>query len=469
VNLRTLVIAVLVLLALGTYVFVVEILGGKERQSAEEWESKVFKVNDWSEVKTIEIWNYQQHVVFEKTSETEDDETWQMRKPFDWPVDKSNFNSLLSTLQFVEIDKRIDGKGKDLAQFGLARPPRIIVVKTGTKSLELLVGELAPVGSSVYVKYPDSDYIFMVSSILDRQLRHPPFYFRDKRVFRVKAGDIDAVELEAEGELLYRLERDEQGWTATKPAELPADSEVVNGLLSKIDALTIRAIPTEEVSSLEAYGLASPHRLLRITMASGEQKTLRISSQSGKAAERVFAKRDEWTQLLEIDKSALSEFDLALEELRDRRVTRMAMDDVKEIVLTISERELKVWRSEDGHWHVEPVPEGKQVNEFWASNLAFHALKMKVAEFVSESPSEAELEKWGLKSPAVRVEISSKDGIIAGFSLGDEAGENRRYGQLSNGAAVIFEDPDMSDFLEPDKMLWEDEKSSEEQDGKDND
>ncbi|HDH96373.1 MAG TPA: DUF4340 domain-containing protein, partial [Proteobacteria bacterium] len=158
---RTLVIAALVLIALGAYVVVVEVIGGKKRQAAEEWESKLFKINDWDEVKTIEIWNYQQHMVFEKVGTSEDEQEWWMRKPFNWLADKGNFNSLLSTLQFAEIDKRIDGKGKDLDQFGLAKPPRIIVVKTETRTLEVLVGELAPVGNSVYVKYPDSDYIFM--------------------------------------------------------------------------------------------------------------------------------------------------------------------------------------------------------------------------------------------------------------------------------------------------------------------
>ncbi len=466
---RTLVIAALVLIALGAYVVVVEVIGGKKRQAAEEWESKLFKINDWDEVKTIEIWNYQQHMVFEKVSTSEDEEEWWMRKPFNWLTDKSNFNSLLSTLQFAEIDKRIDGKGKDLDQFGLAKPPRIIVVKTGTRTLEVLVGELAPVGNSVYVKYPDSDYIFMVSGVLDRQLKHPPFYFRDKRVFRIETDAIRAIEFEKNGKLAYRIEKGKKGWKVVKPKELPADEDAVDRLLSKISALRIGSIPAEEFSSLEAYGLDRPAKVLRITTESGEQKTLRVSSRSGKNKRRVFAKRDEWTQLLEIDKDALSSFDLTPDRLRDRRVARLDMDEVKEVALVFPDREVKVWRSEDSHWHAEPVPEGKKVNEFWASNLGYHALKMKVDEFLSETPTDAELEKWGLKQPEVRVEIRAKDGKIIWFSLGKEAGENRRYGQLSSGVAVIFDDPDMSDFLEPDKTLWEEEKPSEEKDGKDND
>ncbi|HDH97450.1 MAG TPA: DUF4340 domain-containing protein, partial [Proteobacteria bacterium] len=372
-------------------------------------------------------------------------------------------------LQFAEIDKRIDGKGKDLDQFGLAKPPRMIVVKTETRTLEVLVGELAPRGNSVDVKYPVSDYIFMVSGVLDRQLKHPPFYFRDKRVFRIETDAIRAIEFEKDGKLAYRIEKDEKGWKVVKPKELPADEDAVDRLLSKISALRIGSIPAEEFSSLEAYGLDRPAEVLRITTESGEQKTLRVSSQSGKNKRRVFAKRDEWTQLLEIDKDALSSFDLTPDRLRDRRVARLDMDEVKEVALVFPDREVKVWRSEDSHWHAEPVPEGKKVNEFWASNLGYHALKMKVDEFLSEAPTDAELEKWGLKQPEVRVEIRAKDGKIIWFSLGKEAGENRRYGQLSSGAAVIFDDPDMSDFLEPDKTLWEEEKPSEEKDGKDND
>jgi len=461
-KLRTLIIAALILIALGTYIFVVEIIGGKESESTQQWGKKLFKLSDWNEVKSIEIWNYQQHVVFENLGKDKDgEEVWQIRKPVDWPADRYNFDSILSTLEFIEIDKKLSSKGKNLSEFGLDRPPRIIVVKTSTKSLELLVGELSPVGDSVYVKYPDSEDIFMVSAILDRQLKRPPFYFFDKSIFRAKKADIKTVEYELRGKPLYKIEKEESGWQLKYPGELAVDSEEMDKLLSKIEELKISAIAADATSSLEAYGLASPEKVLRISTMSGEARALLVSSQLTKEYDKFFAKRDSWPQLLEIDKDALDGFDLAISQLRDKKITHLDIKEVKEIAFVFPDRELKVWQTEDSHWHVEPIPKGKTFSEFWASNLGLHALKEKAAEFVSDSPTSEELERWGLTKPMARVEIRAKNGRIDGFKLGAQAGEDRRYAQLLSGPVIILEDPEMHDFLEPDKTLWENKTTPE--------
>lgn len=468
-KLRTLVIALLILVALGVYVFIVEIKGATEKLKTEQYEKKVFKINDWSEVKTIEIWNYQQHMVFEKLGKDgSGEENWQMRKPVDWPVDSSNFNSILSTFEFLEIEKKISGKDKKLSDFGLAKPPRIIVVKTNTKTLELLVGGLSPVGDSVYVKYPESDDILMVSAILDRQLKNPPMYFRDKRVFRVKANDIKGIEYKQRGKLLYKLEKINSDWHLKQPVELLADSVEVEKLLSKIEEMKIGYIPIEEISSLESYRLDSPEKTLTIYLNSGETQTLLVSSQLNKDGNRVFAKRDSWTQLLEIDKDVIAEFNLSTNQLRDKKVAHIEVKDLKEIVFKFADREIKLWATDDEHWHAEPIPDGKKLSEFWASNIGFHALKMRAKDFVTDSPTDKELKQWGLAKPTLKVEIIAKSGKIEGFELGNEAGKNRWYARLlSGGQVVILEDPNMDDFLQPEKSLWE--EATEEKDGKDND
>ena len=104
-----------------------------------------------------------------------------------------SFQSITSSLSSLDIERVVDEKPADLAQYGLA-PARIDVsfkVKGQAAREAHPARRQDATGGDIYAKLPDSPRVFLVSSYLESTFKKDPFSLRDKAILKVDRAKVD--------------------------------------------------------------------------------------------------------------------------------------------------------------------------------------------------------------------------------------------------------------------------------------
>jgi len=170
-NTRNTVILVVVLIALGAYVYFGEMGGGRSSASATPTPSAAtlwqFPANN---IKRIEVHDMQTKQNARLVKDT--DGAWQIEAPIVDVADPTRLNSLTSRLAKITASRVITNPPADLAPFGLVTytlTAKIGLTENQTRTLQ--VGDKNPQGFSYYVQQGDSSTIYLVTSSLIDDLR----------------------------------------------------------------------------------------------------------------------------------------------------------------------------------------------------------------------------------------------------------------------------------------------------------
>ena len=174
------------------------------------------------------------------------DTGWRMAAPDVVAADNTEVESLISTLQNLEVDQVILPSATKLEDFGLAPPQlKVSVVQAGSaQPLEILLGQKSPTGGGLYAKVPNSPRVFTVPSYVESSLEKKPFDLRDRDLLHIKR---DAVKvLEVEGPSSFTLVRGPSGEFAfTAPLATRAGRWGVDSLLSGLEGVKMDSIAAE--------------------------------------------------------------------------------------------------------------------------------------------------------------------------------------------------------------------------------
>lgn len=172
---RTTIIIVIVFVALGALVYLLEVRGGQEAPQAE---GRVpifsFALNDVVVLEVTDRVSDERMVVRREAGEP-----WLMLEPFESEADEARIEGLLDRLSTLQSSRVIEEDQTDLEAFGLSEPS--LEVKVGLRegaSQVLLVGDETPAGYSHYVRLEGQDSAYLVGSStisdLQRLINEPP-------------------------------------------------------------------------------------------------------------------------------------------------------------------------------------------------------------------------------------------------------------------------------------------------------
>ena len=122
---------------------------------------------------------------------------------------------------------------KSLAEYGLAVPRIKLTLTTPGQTREYQVGDVNPLGNSVYVKEESTQNVIPVSTDLLEILPIDVLAYRDKTLFPLHEEEVQAVDLIGEDRML-RLEKREGEWVLKTPVSSLADQEQVLALIQKL-------------------------------------------------------------------------------------------------------------------------------------------------------------------------------------------------------------------------------------------
>lgn len=169
---RNTIVLVVILAALGIYVYLVEV-PKTGHQPSSSTATPLLQLTT-TDIRRVEVQASDDSVVLER----DEGQPWWIRQPIDYAADESKVNSILSRLSSLNAQRTLTGT-LDLADFGLATPA--VTVTLGLfdgSSQRLFLGSHNPQGSSYYVqKAGEPDVHLVYASVIDdlkRLAMEPP-------------------------------------------------------------------------------------------------------------------------------------------------------------------------------------------------------------------------------------------------------------------------------------------------------
>ena len=237
------------------------------------------------------------------------DDQWALTRPVSSPADAEEVKKVLDAVARVTASEFVDDAPKDLAPYGLDRPQLIAEVqmkpeepkedKSSTqpatkpavppkpgKKQGLALGK--QVGDKLYARLTGAPGVFKVPDSKLKDLQPKLVTLRDKKVLRVSADDVTAVEIEMPAGKAA-LARKLDAWEMTSPLKGPADKDAVQKLLDGVAGLKAENFE-DAPSAAQVRGLETAKVKITLSLAGkGEKATLLIGDQSG-SGEMTFVK-----------------------------------------------------------------------------------------------------------------------------------------------------------------------------------
>ncbi|UCF35863.1 MAG: DUF4340 domain-containing protein [Acidobacteriota bacterium] len=177
------------------------------------WRDKTALSFDKAVVEEIEINSPSERVLLEKI-----DDEWFLKSPIEDRADQSEISSLLSSLEFAEVQEFVSEDSEELAVFGLDVPELTVRVRHAgqVSSHQLDLGAVD--GELRFARNRRKPAVFKVKAELADNLVKELWAFRDKEIVDVEQDQVSSLKIE-QGESRIVLRRDELTWIIDEPEE----------------------------------------------------------------------------------------------------------------------------------------------------------------------------------------------------------------------------------------------------------
>lgn len=445
-NPRSTVLVLLVLAALGAYVYWVELPGDTQKSEEER-----LLVLDEEAVTGISLTFPDRKLVLAKN-----DDGWRLTEPVDAGADATAVKNLLHVIGGAKITRTLEDVDDKLASYGLEEPAAVLALTTsdGTNPPALKVGEATSVGFSSYAQRSDDPNVYITAATFRSGMLKEPHDLRDKRVLIFEDQDVQRIGLvhagEGEVETLV-LERPDANtdWQITAPAKYAADGSETRALLSSTRGIRITDFVSDEADvDLAPYGLDTPR--LALTIGTGEddppQTLLLGGAHVDEEKKEIYAKRTDTAAIYSIPEFALKNLGKDLTTLRDKTVVRYDADAAATIEVTRVDGAGFILAKADDGWHFQVSDGGDDGNEAEGTERAptisrfvddLHGFKGNL--IVREGGFD--LSAFRLDPPELRIAIRDGDGTELGALIasgGTVEGKDAIAYVMAQGSEILY-------------------------------
>jgi hypothetical protein len=354
-------------------------------------------------------------VVIEK-----DKEKWQLREPLAYRASASEVNSICSALEFLDrggvvTPADLKAKGGKLSDYGLDKPPVELTFWKKDKATVIKLGKSSAVGSTVYIQLAGKDDILMVDKSLLTKLDRKVDELRDKTVAEFTTLQANRLEIIQGKKSIEVVKASKPGapaasaadkiWRIAQPLAARADQGKVDGVLDKLHGLQAESFATDKPADLTTYGLDQPQ--LEVTVYTTEHEGA-ITVQFGAAlkddATKTYCKRKGSDTVLTIRTDALKDFNVPVNDLRDKKLADFNSDDARQIAISFANQPIRLAKEKDDWKLTEPETIAAENNE--VGNLLTSLTGLEVKEFVADVVTD--LAKYGLDRPYYSVTVKKE-------------------------------------------------------------
>lgn len=368
-------------------------------------------------------------------SEKDDGEWYLEGEESDEQVDRSMVNRVKHQIHDLCARVQMDDP-KALELYGLGSlAANVELTLRDERKVRFAVGDANPSSVSYYIQKIGDENVYTVKKSAS------DFWFSQLRAFRnpkfARFDSKDANRIEAllqvpdEGERKLILERIEDEWEMRSPLEMSAHNQDVRRLLGRVQALKAREFidftPEEATARLKEHGLDAPRADIRISFGSSDELHLLVGKKAPSTSryeEDIAYMTIEGDDTIYIAKAGmLEDFTGDPEDMRNRRVVRMKVEDVVAVDVEIfpnEEDDLKgaagVRFAKGGWLWDDGVPVPGSAPERVVRQLA----ELEVDSLITKDPENPS--EYGMVDPiarAVLIDQDDKERIITIGGLGE--------------------------------------------------
>lgn len=405
-KLSKLLIYMLILAALGAWLYFYETKYKGEKKAAEEQASKIVAINK-DQVVQIGL-------------KTKDGATIEIKKPADaWvltaPVqtkaDQSAIGSLLQSAVSAQSEKILMDKDVNWAEYGLDNPSFSVDLAVGDGHTELLFGESNPSKTAYYVRISGDPRLFLVADTLKNSLNKTVFDLRDKTVVGMAPSDVDRIVITQKGDEIELKRESPEKWVMTKPEEMRVKNALANRDLNSLTNLSAKEIIDEPSSEGDPYGLKNPEKQIVLAGPKLEQ-TLLIGAVNKEGAQTsggdVYARIKGRDTVYVIDGKnikGLMQPDRTL--LRDRSIVSFNPADVEKLDIDLDGRKWVAVRNADKKWTLEQPEKIGSVDSWLLTSILWDLKELEWKNMLKTVPDD--LSGLHLSQPQLVASIFRKD------------------------------------------------------------
>ena len=427
-NVRRIVVLLVLVAALGTWIWVREIPQA-ERESKKE---KLLAV-DPNAVTGIALVYPDREIELRK-----DNAGWRLVKPADAPADDTIVKSLVATLTGAEVQKTLDEPPKDLAAFGLDKPKVVarLTLKDGAQPPPIAVGKNTAIGGKTYIRKGDEPKLYLTTSSVGYGLDKQPKDLREKQILTFKDDDVTRVEIRPEGrETVALVRKQKDAWTVD-PGDHPADPTEVRSYLASLRSTRALDFPADAPTDLAQYGLGTPRLAVTVTGKDGTgTETLLVGAEKTEGStKQIYVKRADRPAVYAVGEWSYRTLDKGAGQFRDKTVLGFDPARVAKAVLERKDGGGATFARADGTWRIEGGGDKKPKTSA-IQGFVDDVRDLRGSDVAAEPPGD--LARFGLAAPDLRVTLSDKDGQPIGTVLA--AKQNGKYYVMHAGGETVFE------------------------------
>ena len=288
-----------------------------------------------------------------------------------------------------------------LSEYGL-RKSQLQLDFGGDRDLSLLFGKDSVDESRVYVRFENSDDVYVVSNKLSRMIQRPLQEFRDRRLTTLHPTRVDRLVLKrAGGEM--ELRKDGRGWAIIKPIAARADEASVSSFVEKILRTGIDGFVAEEGGDPGSFGLSEPSAEVQL-FGEGERVPQIVRLGSAAPEGGVFARLIPRNVICRLPGSLSQLLAVDLASFRDMALARINLDMVDLIRIVSPASRLALRRTVNG-WELDDGSRRSHVSHPAVQRVVDALAQIKSVRF--EPATIGSLQKNGLEKPPFTVSFLS--------------------------------------------------------------
>jgi hypothetical protein len=247
---------------------------------------------------------------------------------------------------------------------------------------------------------------------------------KEKVFAGLDAGKIEEVTIAMKDGDRTTLTKSGNDWQIVAPLKTAADQTEASGLATNLSTLEVQHVVDEAPEDLKQFGLAEPRSEVAFRLA-GEKdpKRLLVGNKTATGGD-VYAKVGADKRVILIPGYLESTFVRSTFELRDKSALKFEREKVDGLTVVSGGKTIRIKRDANEWMLAEPVAARADFGTVEAVLGRLSGAQMKA--IVSAEPSDADIKKYGLTSPAVTVRLSSGSAQAA-LALGGDAGEGNLY------------------------------------------
>jgi hypothetical protein len=365
---------------------------------------------------------------------------WQIVRPIKARASNETVNAMVQRINttpilgFVESEKAPKGEDENSS--------RSVALYSGDEKVEISCGSpIADRPGKIYLRIASRPSLVEVSDVFSQIIDVKPNQLRDRKITRLNPDFVDHIRIDQSGSTSIFLARQEEHWQIASERNAPANSEMINRLITTLNGTDVREFISDTATDLGRYGLEPP--ALRIAFSSyasdntaessaGEEPiaTLAIGKLDNNA---YYGRIEEEPYVFSIDQQTVESLPTHDFSFRSLDVLKLQRSDLVSLKIEDSHGLTEITREDSQKWFVK-TKTGSQ------DEAALQMLLNSVAQIRAVAWAGPVQPSYGLDHPVESIQIQTKTSQIS-LQIGSPDDKGNRYATISNRTGVFLLGP----------------------------